>query len=120
MLVSCQACGGSARPRGDEPARPPDPLDLIGHNEALVDVGPLERAKGAVQTLTRLTREKAAAVIGHGLQSGLTNRGDLGDRAWRAISEMPEPDQRAALDSVVDDLEKEGFGLYRLDGNDRG
>ena len=117
---SCQTCGGSARPPADEPARPPDPLDLIGNNEALVDVGPLERAKGAVHTLTRVTRKKAAAVIGHGLQLGLTNRGQQGDRAWRAIAEMPESDQRAALDSVVDDLEKEGFALYQIDGNERG
>lgn len=115
----CQQCSASVRPSRDEPARPPDPLDIIGHSEALADVSPLRRATMAVETLTRVTREKAAAVIGRGLHSGLTNRGEHGNRAWQAIAEMPESDQRAALDAVVDDLEKEGFGLYRFDGDER-
>jgi hypothetical protein len=115
----CQKCDASIRPPEAEPRRPPDPLDIIGHNEALADMGPLERAARAVHTLTRVTREKAASVIGHSLHSGLTKRGEQGNRAWQAIAEMPERDQRAALDSLVDDLEKEGFALYRFDGDER-
>ncbi|HUA44351.1 MAG TPA: hypothetical protein VMA77_03940 [Solirubrobacteraceae bacterium] len=110
----CQKCGESVRPPEEEPVRAPDPLDLIGHNEALVDVGPVERAANAVQALTRVTREKAAALIGKSLHAGLKNRGEKGDRAWQAIAEMPENDQRAALDSLVGDLEEGGFAIYRI------
>jgi hypothetical protein len=116
----CQKCRGSVRPAAVEPVRPPDPLDIVGYNEALADMGPLERAGRAVHELTRVTREKAASVIGHSLHSGLTKRGEHGNRAWQAISEMPESDQRAALDSLVDDLEKEGFALYRFNGDEHG
>jgi hypothetical protein len=118
---SCQKCGGSVQPARAEPARPLDPLDLIGHDEALADMGPIERAAKAVQTLTRVTRDKATALIGQGLRTGLTRRGERGDRAWEAIAEMPESDQRAAFGALVDDLEAEGFALYRIvDGDGRG
>jgi hypothetical protein len=115
----CQRCDGSDRPREDEPARPPDPLDLIGYDDALMDVGPLERATRAVHTLSRVTRDKAAALIGHGLHSGLTNRGERGRRAWQAIADMPESDQRAALGSVMDELEARGFAVYRIGEDER-
>ena len=80
----------------------------------LLSVGPLRRAAMAVESLKRVTREKATAVIGQSLRAGLTKRGEQGNRAWQAIAEMPESDQRAALDSLVDDLEKAGFALYRF------
>jgi hypothetical protein len=33
----CQNCDKSVRPSEDEPARPPDPLDLIGQKDDLVE-----------------------------------------------------------------------------------
>jgi hypothetical protein len=117
----CQKCHGSVRPRRDQPVRPPDPLDLIGYDEARVgEWSPVQLAAKAVHTLTRVTRDKATALIGDGLRAGLKQRGEKGDRAWRTISEMPENDQRAALSSLVDDLEERGFALYRIDEDDRG
>jgi hypothetical protein len=35
---SCPKCGGSVRPSEDEPARAWGPLDLIGRDEARVDL----------------------------------------------------------------------------------
>ena len=110
---SCQKCGGSVRPPENEPARPPDPLDLISHDDA-----PGERGPNIVHTLIRVTREKAMALIGDSLRAALQKRGDQGDRAWRALTELPEDDQRAALGYLVDDLEQEGFALYRIDEDD--
>jgi hypothetical protein len=107
----CQKCDASVRPPEDEPARPLDPLDLIGHNDS--GTGTVERAANAVQAVTRVTRDKARALIGEGLRSGLTKRGEKGDRALQAISEMPDDERQAALDSLMDDLEAGGFGLYR-------
>ncbi|MBV9417078.1 MAG: hypothetical protein JO363_18985, partial [Solirubrobacterales bacterium] len=57
---------------------------------------------------------KAMALIGDSLRSSLKKRGEQGDRAWQAITELPEDDQRAALGYLVDDLEGEGFALYRI------
>jgi hypothetical protein len=117
----CQKCAASVRPRQDEPARPPDPLDVIGHRESAVEASsPVQLAAKAIQTVTRVTRDKATALIGEGLRTGLRKRGQEGDRALRAIAEMPEDDRRAALGSLVDDLEEEGFALYRIDEDDRG
>jgi hypothetical protein len=118
---SCQKCGRSGRPPQDEPVRPPDPLDLISHPEARgADPGLVELATEAIHTMSRVTREKAMAAIGASLRNGLQKRGQRGDRAWQAITELPEDDRRAALGYVVDELEKEGFALYRLDENRRG
>ena len=114
----CQNCGESVRPPESEPVRPPDPLDLIGYDET--GVGTVGRAASAVQALTRVTRDKAMALIGESLRTGLRKRGASGDRAWRAIAEMPADDQRAALESLVENLEEEGFGLYRVDGDKPG
>jgi hypothetical protein len=108
----CQKCDGSVRPPRDEPVRPPDALDLVSHSET--GVGTVERAANAVQALTRVTRDKAMAVLGESLRNGLRKRGQSGDRALRAIAEMPEDEQRAALGSLVDDLEQDGFGIYRV------
>jgi hypothetical protein len=113
---SCQKCGESIRPPESEPVRPPDPLDLISDDAARVgDSRPVELATKAVHTLTRVTRDKAMALIGAGLRNGLKRRGERGDRAWEAITELPEEDQQAALASLLDDLEKVGFALYRVD-----
>ena len=57
------------------------------------------------------------ALIGDGLRNSLKKRGEQGDRAWQAITELPEDDRRAALGYMVDDLEEEGFVLYRVDGD---
>lgn len=117
----CQNCHASVRPSEAEPVRPPDPLDLIGYREARVgNAGPLERATNAVRNATRVTRDRAVALIGDGLRNGLRKRGAEGDRAWQAITEMPEDDQSAALGSLVDDLEQEGFALYRIDEDEDG
>ncbi|MBV9336085.1 MAG: hypothetical protein JO262_04755 [Solirubrobacterales bacterium] len=117
----CQKCGRSVRPPQSEPARPPDPLDLISHDVTRVrDATLVELATKAVHTLTRVTREKAMALIGDSLRNGLKKRGDQGDRAWQAITELPEDDQRAALGSLVDDLEEGGFALYRIDEDGHG
>ena len=80
----------------------------------------MELATKAVHTLTRVTREKAMALFGESLRTGLKRHGEHGDRAWQAIAEMPEGDQRAALGSLVDDLEAGGFALYRIDHDGRG
>jgi hypothetical protein len=118
---SCQNCGRSARPPESEPARPPDPLDLISHDEAgVASPGLVELATKAVHTLTRVTRAKAMALIGDGLRNGLNKRGEQGNRAWQAITELSEEDQRAALASLVDDLEEGGFALYRITENGSG
>jgi hypothetical protein len=117
----CQKCGGSVRPSEHEPVRPPDPLDLIGHDETRVgNATPLRVASKAVHALTRVTRDKAMAVIGESLRTGLKKRGETGDRAWQAITDMPENDQRAALGSLVHDLEAGGFALYRIDEDEPG
>jgi hypothetical protein len=118
---SCQNCGRSVRPSENEPVRPPDALDLIGHDDARVgNSRPVELASKAVHTLTRVTREKARALIGESLRTALTKRGEKGDRAWQAIAELPESDQSAALSSVVDELEEEGFALYRIGQDEPG
>ncbi len=115
----CQKCGGSVRPAADEPVRPPDPLDLISHG-GTPGPSPVELAARAVHNLTRVTREKATSLLGEGLRNALTKRGEKGDRAWLAITEMPENDQQAALGSLVDDLEQGGFAIYRVDQDGRG
>jgi hypothetical protein len=113
--ATCQHCGASVRPPEDEPARPPDPLDIIGYDESrAADARPAERAAKALVRLTRATREKATALFGESLHRGLNRHGEQGHRAWQAIAEMPESEQRAALGSVVDGLEEEGFALYRI------
>ena len=60
------------------------------------------------------------ALIGDSLRSSLKKRGEQGDRAWQAITELPEDDQRAALGYLVDDLEEEGFALYRINRDEPG
>jgi hypothetical protein len=116
----CQRCGRSVRPAADEPVRPPDPLDLISHDEAGGgDTGLVELATKTLHTVTRVTRDKAMALIGDSLRNSLTRRGGEGDRAWQAITALPRDDQSAALGYLVDDLEKEGFALYRIDENER-
>jgi hypothetical protein len=60
------------------------------------------------------------ALFGESLRTGLEKRGEKGDRAWHAITEMPESDRHAALGSLVDDLEKGGFALYRIGDDKRG
>ena len=77
-------------------------------------------ATKAVHTLTRVTHAKAVALIGDSLRNGLKKRGERGDRAWQAITELPEDHQRAALGYLVDDLEEGGFALYRIDEDGRG
>ena len=118
---SCQKCGRSVRPPKSEPVRPPDPLDLIGYGGSRVgDAGPVDLATRAIKTLTKVTRAKAMALFGESLRTALERHGEKGDRAWQAITEMPESDQRAALGSLVDSLEEGGFALYRIgdDGRD--
>jgi hypothetical protein len=111
----CQQCGESVRPPQDEPVRPPDPLDLVGHDASReADGTPVERAAKAVHALTRMTRDKATAAIGKSLRSGLKRRGGKGDPAWQAITELPEDEQRATLGSLVDDLEADGYVLYQI------
>jgi hypothetical protein len=80
----------------------------------------LERAAKAVHTVTRVTRENAVALIGDTLRNGLRKRGELGDRAWQAIVELPEENRRAALGYLVDDLEQGGFALYPIDEDGHG
>jgi len=117
----CEQCAGSVRPPSTEPVRPPDPLDLISHDPSRVGDGALARvATKAVETLTRVTRSKAMTLIGDGLRNALRQRGESGDRAWQAIAELPEDDQRAALGYLVDNLEETGFVLYRIDEDGRG
>jgi hypothetical protein len=111
----CQKCHASVRPPEDEPVRRPDPLDLISHDPSKEGVGLVERATHVVHTLSRVTHEKAAALIGQGLRNGLKKRGEPGDRAWQAISELPEDDQRAAFGYLVDDLEEGGFVIFRIE-----
>lgn len=118
---TCQQCGRSVRPPRNEPVRPPDPLDLISHDQSGVpNPGLVELATKAVNSLTRVTHSKAVTLIGDGLRNALTRRGEQGDRAWQAISELPEDEQRAAFGYLVDDLEEEGFALYRIDEDGRG
>jgi len=115
---SCQQCAGSVRPPESEPPRPPDPLDLISHDpNRAEDAGLARAASRAVQTLTRVTHTKAMSLIGDGLRNALKKRGESGDRAWQAISELSDDEKRAALGYLVDDLEEEGFALYRIDGD---
>jgi hypothetical protein len=114
---SCEKCDQSVRPPENEPVRPLDPLDLIGHDPTREGES---RVVELVHTLTRVTREKAMALIGDGLRSGLKKRGERADRVLQAISELPEEDQHAALGSLVDDLEKVGFALYRIDDDEPG
>jgi hypothetical protein len=117
----CQKCDQSVRPPESEPVRPADPLDLIGHDQGRVGTaGLVELATKAVHTLTRVTREKAMALIGDSLRSGLKERGEQGDRAWQAITQLPEDDRRAALSYAVDQLESGGFALYRIDEDEQG
>lgn len=117
----CQKCDASVRPSRDEPVRPPDPLDLVSHPDAREDdAGTVGAATDAIQTLSRVTRERAMALFGVSLRTGLRSRGDQGAQAWQAIAEMPESDQRAALGSLVDDLEQEGFALYAIRDDEPG
>jgi hypothetical protein len=108
---SCEKCDASIRPPENEPVRPPDPLDLISHDPARVGDG---RLVELVHTLTRVTHEKAMTLIANSLHHGLKKRGEPGARAWQAIAELPEDDQRAALRSLVDNLDEEGVGLYQI------
>jgi hypothetical protein len=118
---TCRQCAASIRPSEDEPVRPPDPLDIIGHDQSRVgDAGPVELAARAIHRLTRVTREGATALFGESLHTGLKGHGEKGDRAWQAIAEMPEGDQRAAFSSAVDALEKGGFALYRISDHEPG
>jgi hypothetical protein len=120
MNETCQECGASVRPAVDEPVRPPDPLDIVGYDESRVgDAGPVQLAAKAIHRLTRVTREKAATVFGESLRTGLKRHGERGNRAWQAIAEMPETDRHAALGSLVDELERGGFALYRIREDDR-
>jgi hypothetical protein len=114
----CEKCDASVRPPADEPVRPHDPLDVVGRDRdpAQAPSRPVEVATKAIQTVTRVTRKKAIALIGDSLRSGLTKYGEHGDRAWQAIDAMPDDGQSAALASVVDNLEEEGFALYRISG----
>jgi hypothetical protein len=116
----CQHCAASVRPPKSEPVRPPDPLDLISHDPARAEnAGLAKAATKAVQTLTRVTHAKAMALIGDGLRNALTQQGEQGERAWQAIAELPEDEQRAALGYLVDDLEESGFAVYRIDEDGR-
>ena len=118
---TCQKCAGSVRPPETEPARPPDPLDIIGHDPSGgEDAGLAKAATKAVQTLTRVTHVKAMSLIGDGLRNALKKRGERGDRAWQAITELPEDEQRAAFGHLVDNLEEEGFALYRFNEDGHG
>jgi hypothetical protein len=112
----CQSCDANVRPPAAEPVRPPDPLDLISHDETRAGKPGrvVKLATKAGQTLTRVTRDRAMALIGDSLRTGLRKSGDQGDRAWQAINEMPDDAQNAALASVVDSLEEEGFALVRI------
>lgn len=98
----CQSCDASVRPPGDEPVRPPDPLDLISHRETPQRGGgrAVKLATKDGQTLTRVTRDRATQLIGDSLR--------------KAIPEMPNGAQDAALGSVVDDLERAGFALFEI------
>jgi len=117
---TCQECGASARPLENEPARPPDTLDIIGYDESRVnDAGPVQLAAKAIHRLTKVTRENATTLFGESLHTGLKRHGEKGHQAWQAIAEMPESDQRAALGSMVDDLEQGGFALYRIRDDER-
>ncbi len=117
----CQSCGASVRPSEDEPVRPPDPLDIIGHGQSRVgDAGAAQLAANAIHRLTRVTREKAMALFGQSLRTELKNHGEHGAQASQAIAEMPESDQRAALGSLVDDLEQKGFALYSIRDDEPG
>jgi hypothetical protein len=78
----------------------------------------VELATKAVQSLTRVTREKAMALIGDSLRNALKHRGERGAGVWEIIAELPEEDRRAALGSLVDDLESEGFALYQVNGDE--
>ena len=111
----CQNCNASVRPPADEPVRPPDPLDLISYDETRAD-GPtsVQIAAQAVHRMTRVTRDKAAALLGDSLRAALKKRGEKGDQALQAIDELPQDDQRAALSSLVEGLEEEGFALYQI------
>jgi hypothetical protein len=118
---TCQQCGASVRPSADEPPRPPDPLDIIGYDESRAgDAGPVQLAAKAIHALTKVTREKATALFVESLHTGLKGHGEQGQRAWQTITEMPESDLRAAVDSMVDDLEQGGFALYRIRDDERG
>lgn len=98
----CQSCDASVRPPADEPVRPPDPLDLISHGGTRVRKGnrSVELATKAGQTLTRVTRDEATALIGDSLR--------------KAVAEMPDGARDAAVGSVVDDLEQAGFALFEI------
>jgi hypothetical protein len=112
----CEKCDASVRPSEEEPVRPHDPLDVVGRDRQPKEVpsGALEAAAKAFQTVTRVTRAKAIALFGDSLRSGLTQHGEQGDLAWQAISAMPDGGQREALATAVDQLEEEGFALYRI------
>lgn len=117
----CRQCEASVRPPASEPARPLDPLDLIGHDDSRVrDAGLVELATKAVHSLTRVTREKALALIDHSLRNSVNKRGEQSDQAWQAIIELPEDDRRAAYGHLVDNLEEEGYALYRLNEDGHG
>jgi hypothetical protein len=120
-IERCKECGSSVRPAEDEPVRPPDPLDLIGHDQSRVgDAGAVHLAANAIHNLTRVTREKAMALFGASLRTELPRHGEQGAQAWQAIAEMPESEQQSALGSLVDDLEQEGFALYSIRADEPG
>ena len=94
---------------------------MNSHDPARVqNAGLAKAATKAVQTLTRVTHAKAMALIGDGLRNALKKRQEHGDRAWQAIADLPEDEQRAALGYLVDDLEEGGFALYRIDEHGHG
>ena len=96
----CQSCDASVRPPADEPVRPPDPLDLISHREPRRGDGSraVKLATKAGQTITRVTRDKATALIGDSLRNVLKDGGA----------------DDAAPGAVVDDLEQAGFALFEI------
>jgi hypothetical protein len=96
----CQSCDASVRPPADEPVRPPDPLDLISHREPRLKRGDrsVKLATKAGQTLTKVTRDQATALIGDSLRNVLKD-GGADDKA---------------LGAVVDDLEQAGYALFEF------
>jgi hypothetical protein len=117
----CQTCGESVRPPQDEPVRPPDSLDIVGYDESRVKgARPSQPPSRAIHGLTRVTRDTAMRLFGQSLRTGLNGHGERGARAWQAIAEMPESEQRAALGVLVDDLEHEGVALYSIRDDETG
>lgn len=96
----CQSCDASIRPPAEEPVRPPDPLDLISHPETRQRDGgrAVKLSTKAGQTITRVTRDEATALIGESLRNVLKDGGA----------------DDAAVGAVVDDLEQAGYALFEI------